>query len=213
MPGERKTPGDNLTSRLFSRSEQQALQRRTMPGGGEVFSGALASRALDALGARAMTVDKSIIVSQDFDPSKPESQALYAHEQVHMMGSGGHGSHEAADAEELAARSVERMVLHRAMSGGYEGGYQPGAGAGMPSPHGPSDGGGRGVTPDAHNEADATPNGQAHRPTPEGGYANLRNQGFSHDDVVDKLAKEYLESQEEQSISESGRENDKKGAW
>lgn len=213
MSGDRKAPGENLSSKLFSRFQGPVLQRRTMPGGGEVYSGPLASRALKALGARAMTVDRSIIVGHDFDPSKPESQALYAHEQVHMEGSGGHGSHEAADAEEMAARSVERMVLQRAMTGGYEGGYQPGAGSGMPAPHGPADFGGRGVSPQAPNEADASPDGQSRRPTPEAGYASLRDQGMSHDDVVDKLAREFLESMEEQSVAEAGREVDKKGGW
>ena len=67
MAADRKTPGESITSRLASRSARAPLQRRSMPGGGEVWEGPLASKALKALGARAMTVDSSIIVGDDFD--------------------------------------------------------------------------------------------------------------------------------------------------
>ncbi|MFN7146937.1 MAG: DUF4157 domain-containing protein, partial [Myxococcota bacterium] len=112
--------GSPTADRLAARAERNGLKRSAMPGGGEVFTGEVASRALKSLGARAMTVDKSIIVSEDFDPSKPEDQALFAHEQFHVDHSGGAGTHEHRDAEEVAARAVERMVLHRARAGGME---------------------------------------------------------------------------------------------
>ncbi|MCA9571303.1 MAG: DUF4157 domain-containing protein, partial [Myxococcales bacterium] len=95
------------------------LSRKTMADGGEVFQGALASRALKAVGARAMTMDGNIFVNEGFGGT-PEDQALYAHEKVHEEGSGGHdhGDHNRGnDPEEMAARAVERMVLHKARSG------------------------------------------------------------------------------------------------
>lgn len=94
------------------------LTRKDMPNGGEVVSGQLAQRALDAVGARAMTLDKTILVRDDFDADAPEDQALYAHERVHQLGSGGMGPHAGDhDAEETLARDVESMVLHRRRQG------------------------------------------------------------------------------------------------
>ena len=93
------------------------LRRRRMPDGGEVVSGPVASRALDAIGARAMTMDNTIFVDESFDESNPTDQALYAHERHHQMESGGTDLHAHNDAEEQAARSIERMVLHRAEAG------------------------------------------------------------------------------------------------
>lgn len=105
-----------LTARLMAR--QGGIRRRSMPDGGEVYSGPTATRALRALGARAMTMDRNIFVADDFDPSDPEDAALYAHELHHQMESGGvddgHGAH---DAEEAAAQAIERMVLHRSAKG------------------------------------------------------------------------------------------------
>ena len=108
---------DRLVSRLTSRADF-GLRRRKLADGGEVYSGPLAQQALGAVGARAMTMDNTIFVDESFDPANPEDQALYAHERLHQMESGGmddgHGAH---DQEEVAARAIERMVLHRAQSG------------------------------------------------------------------------------------------------
>ena len=108
-----------LARRLFSRAESGGIYRRSAPEGGEVFVGPTVQRALKAIGARAMTMDDSIFVAEDFDASRPEDQALYAHERHHQLeGSGGGdltGAH--SDAEEQTARSIERMVLHRSRSG------------------------------------------------------------------------------------------------
>jgi hypothetical protein len=108
-----------LARRLFSRAESGGIYRRSGPGGGEVFAGPTVQRALKAIGARAMTMDDSIFVAEDFDASRPEDQALYAHERHHQLegsGAGGlTGAH--SDAEEQAARSIERMVLHRSQAG------------------------------------------------------------------------------------------------
>lgn len=116
MP-ERPPPGDALTQRLAARTGA-GLSRRSMPDGGEVYTGPLARRALKTLGARAMTMDRTIFVDPDFDPRKPDDAALYAHERHHEMESGGSdGAHGPRDAEEIHARGIERMVLHRLEAG------------------------------------------------------------------------------------------------
>ena len=114
--GDHETPGSKLSARLMARDT--GLHRQSMEDGGEVYAGPIAKRALRAMGARAMTMDNTIFVADDFDPSNPEDQALYAHERLHQMESGGENETGAVrDAEEIAARAVERMVLHRAESG------------------------------------------------------------------------------------------------
>ena len=88
-----------------------------MVDGGEVYSGPTATRALRALGARAMTLDKDIFVAEDFDDSKAEDQALYAHERHHQMEHGRVDAGAHSYAEEQAAQTIERMVLHRSKKG------------------------------------------------------------------------------------------------
>jgi len=106
----------SLTNRLMSRSET-GLRRKAVEGGGEVYSGPTASRALKAVGARAMTMDNTIFVDEGFDVNKAEDAALYAHESHHRDESGGSDQHGARDAEEVHARAIERMVLHRMGAG------------------------------------------------------------------------------------------------
>lgn len=169
-----------------------------MPGGGEVFTGDLASRSLKSLGARAMTVDRSIIVSEDFDPNKPEDQALFAHEQYHVDHSGGQGSHESRDGEEVAARAVERMVLHRA-AGGTEM---------HEASHTSAPGGAPTGSPGAgHEKAGAT---EKNAPA-EKGYAALLAQGLSHRDIVDRLSREALLGLDAAKEQRNERYGDKKG--
>jgi hypothetical protein len=114
MPKDRTTPGEKTTHRLMDRKQ---LKRVNVPGGGEAFKGPTATRALKALGARAMTLDQSIIIGEDFDPNRPEDAALYAHEQLHVDRGGTAATHAVHDAEEVAARAAEQMVLHRMASG------------------------------------------------------------------------------------------------
>lgn len=163
----------STTERLVSRAEKPGLQRREMAGGGEVFTGELASRSLKAVGARAMTVDHSIVVADDFDPNKPEDQALFAHEQHHLEASGGEGTNSGRDHEEIEARAVERMVLHRAMGGGA-----PAALAAAPASEAPAEGSGGGSGPEK---------GAA------GAYAAMTASGLSHVDIVNRLAREVLQ--------------------
>ncbi len=201
MAADRKTPGESITSRLASRSARAPLQRRSMPGGGEVWEGPLASKALKALGARAMTVDSSIIVGDDFDPSSPESQALYAHEQYHQQVSGGAGSHHAHDAEEQAARAVEGMVLHRAATGGTEVGTSYAGAALQPQPSGPDEAG------------DAGEGGDPSQPDPEQGYQALLAQGMEHQDIIDKLASACVDVLDEQDRARFDRAGHLKGGF
>lgn len=114
MAKDRTYLGEKTTQRLVDRSR---LKRVSVPGGGEAFQGETASRALKALGARAMTVDQSIIVSEDFDAQRPEDAALYAHEKLHVDRGSTQATHAVHDAEEVAARAAEEMVLHRMASG------------------------------------------------------------------------------------------------
>ena len=110
------SPGEKLSRRLASRSG--GLYRKSMPDGGEVYSGPVAQEALEAIGARAFTMDHTIIVNENFDPNQNDDDAaLYAHEVHHQMESGGADEHGEHDAEEVAARAIERMVYHRRASG------------------------------------------------------------------------------------------------
>lgn len=113
---DRETPGSKLSARLLARADQ-GLHRKSAPDGGEVVSGPLARQALRSIGARAMTMDETIFVDESFDLSNPEDQALYAHERHHQLTSGGAGADGLRDGEELAARAIERMVLHRSKAG------------------------------------------------------------------------------------------------
>lgn len=114
---KRSSLGGSVVNRLAERS-QGGVYKRQLPGGGEVYSGPTATRALRSLGARAFTMDSTIFVAEDFDPSDPEDQALYAHERHHQLNSGGDGAAQSYyDAEELSARAIERMVLHRSAEG------------------------------------------------------------------------------------------------
>lgn len=189
----------SAVARIVSRSQGAGLHRKSMPGGGEVFTGEVASRSLDALGARAMTVDRSIIVSEDFDPSKPEDQALFAHEQYHLEHSGGEGEHSGYDGEEQAARMVERMVLHRAKAGGaemHEASHTSAPGGAPTGSHG------------AGHERDASTEAQG---DPMRGYSAMRAQGLSHAEIVNRIAREAISALDSGRDQRNERFGDKKG--
>lgn len=182
---------NNLTDRLTSRLERGELERVTV-GGKHAYRGDMATKALDAVGARAMTLDRSVIVGADFDPSDPADQALFAHEQYHAEhgdGGGGGGGENFRDAEEIAARAVERMVLHRAVAGGYEGGKAPGAAAGAAA-HNEADGK---IVSAGAQPAEQNPDEKARAPEPGAGYAAMRRKGMSHHDVIEELARRVLD--------------------
>jgi hypothetical protein len=213
MARDASAPGSATVNRLADRLDRTQLQRESMPGGGAIYRGPLASRALKAVGARAMTLDRQIIVSEDFNPSSPEDQALFAHEQYHAVhgdGDGGGGGSNFSDAEESAARAVERMVFHR-MEGGYEGGYEPGAG-GQEKQLGAADQGGRGRGAGVQSAADNM-DGREKRPSSTRGYNVLRSRGMSHHDVVEELARRASGALDEQHQVRLDRFQDKKGSF
>lgn len=209
MAEDNQTSGGNMINRVTGRLDTSRLSRQSMNDGGEVFRGELATRALKAVGARAMTVDQTIIVGDDFDASSVEDQALYAHEQYHVEhgdGHGGGGGENYRDAEEVAARAAESIALHRAIAGGTEAGYSESAG------HRGGDhrqGGGDGAA--GPGEASTTPDHQAGEPSPEAGYNAMKAQGLRHSDIIDQLAQRVLNTLDELDRVKQDRHGDKKG--
>jgi len=199
MPPSRTQRGGSSTAdRLAARVEKGQLRRVAMNGGGEVYTGEAASRSLKAVGARAMTVDHSIVVSEDFDPNRPEDQALYAHEKVHLEGSGGKGSHTDRDAEEIAARAAERMVLHRAKAGGVESHEAPHTAAPAQAGHA------------GHGSHASQSKSRAGAPA-QRGYVALREEGESHHDIVYRLAREVIHALDSRKELRDARHADRKG--
>jgi len=192
MPRERTPPGESVASRLAARGRRAPLQRRSMAGGSEVFQGPLASRALQALGARAMTVDRSVVVGEDFDPGRIESQALLAHEQVHVAGSGGEGSSDLRDAEEIEARSAERMVHQRATGGATEAASGPAAESGAASPAGGD---------------------QGQASSAERGYQALQAEGLTGPQIVERLATACADRLDEEERTRVDRAGHLKGGF
>lgn len=169
----------SIQKRLFSRAESN-LTRKSTPDGGSVYTGALVKRTLRAIGARAMTMDNTIFVSDDFNLSKAEDQALYAHERHHLMESGGVGENSKHDAEEQEAQAIERMVLHRSAAGDDISSILRDIEAGGAAEQGGDPG------EDAPTEAEA---GEALR-----ALNSLLGSGKTYQTVVDELASFVVES-------------------
>ena len=198
MPRRGESTLSTTADRLAARAERGHLRSQSMDGG-EVFSGGLATRALGALGARAMTVDNSIIVGEGFNPSNPADKALFAHEQYHLQHSGGEGTHNARDAEEIAARAVERMVLHTSGGGveSHEASHTIDT-TGTPSA-GSSDA--RGTDPDANSSG----------PNAARGFGVFRGRGMRRPDIVEMLARQVLNGLNESRDRSQERGGGKKG--
>jgi hypothetical protein len=159
------------------------LHRKRMADGGEVISGSLAADALRAVGARAMTMDRTIFVDEDFNPDDAEDQALYAHELHHQQNSGAEREHGGGhDAEEHAARSIERMVLHRRAAGEDFGSVMRDVRQGRVSE--PAAGGAKKAGSEAGKDAD----------DPMRAYHAMRRKGMSHDDIVEMLARHVVDA-------------------
>ncbi|MGB0637954.1 MAG: eCIS core domain-containing protein [Myxococcota bacterium] len=193
-----KDEEEGKVDRITGRLDRTELRRVVMPDGGEVYRGEIASRALESLGARAFTVDRTIIVGDDFDPYLAEDRALYAHEQYHVEqgdGGGGGGGENFRDAEEVAARAVESMVLSRMAAGGYEAGYSKGAGGRAGDIQSGQDGAGVGARPEnaATKKEDADTDPDAER-----GYETLIAQGYTHTEIVDEMTRRVLTTMDEQ---------------
>lgn len=191
-----KPAGEELTNRLMARASGSAtagLSRRGMADGGSVYTGPLARQALRALGARAFTVDDTIVVDPTFDASNPEDAALYAHERHHQARSGGDGGNAAGhhDTEERQAIAIEEMVLHRMQAGeniaqvmhDVVTGTALGAAKGAVE-HG-------GYQPASDMITRAIKGGDKDR-DPMEAYWHLRNNGRFHKDIVDELSQHCL---------------------
>ena len=160
---------------------------------GDVFQGGLADQALNAVGARAMTMNGEIIVNSDFDLSSAEDQALYAHELYHQSRSGGAAGDKIRDAEEIAARAIESMVFHQAGGGrsdalptNIEDLFQE---AEVPaSPSGAADGEPKSTPSEARKSSE---------PSAVSGYAALRKQGMTHGEVIYMLTQMMLDKQDQ----------------
>ena len=188
MRRKRKALGESMADQIGSRN----LRNRRV-GHQEVFTGDLADDALNALGARAMTVEDEIIVNNQFNPNQADDQALLAHEMLHQEFSGGVAGSSMHDAEEVAARAVESMVFHRAKNGDSN-----------PIPRKASE-----LLREKDNQeekanssANAAENPKSERPSAEQGFQVLKDRGFSHEmivqhlmyKVVDELERKHMES-------------------
>lgn len=111
---KRTSVGENFLNRKSGRSDL----RSERVGNEEIFRGSLADQALQAVNARAGTIDGEIIVNSQFNATTPEGQALLTHEMYHKENSGGVAGHSIRDAEEMAARALEAMVFQEAESTG-----------------------------------------------------------------------------------------------
>ncbi|MEQ1503915.1 MAG: DUF4157 domain-containing protein [Myxococcota bacterium] len=107
---DRSAAGEGLSERLSKRGAGGLARRRI--GDVDVYQGDVGDKTLGALRARAITVDRKIIVNQRFDARNPEDAALLAHEDEHRRGSGGAGGGATghSDAEEKRARFAESMT-------------------------------------------------------------------------------------------------------
>ena len=190
MARKRKIIGEGFGKNILDRS---GVLRKDVASHGNVFSGELADQALDAVGARAMTMDGEIIVNSNFDLSNPTDQAEYAHELYHQARSGGAAGDKIRDAEEIAARAIESMVFHQAGGGrsdalptNIEDLFQQAENPAKPSA---TEGETSGTVSAAFENGD---------PSAILGYQALREQGMTHGEVVYMLT-QMLVDQHDQS--------------
>ena len=198
MRRKRKSLGESMADQFDGR---RGLKNKRV-GHQEVYSGELADEALGALGARAMTVDNEIIVNNNFNANQAEDQALLAHEMLHQEFSGGVAGSSMRDAEEIAARSVESMVFHRAKNGDSN-----------PIPRKASellrdekDSGG-GSESAATNEAET----KNEHPKAEKGYQVLKERGFTHEMIVQHLMFRVMDEMERKNAENYDRSGHVKG--
>jgi hypothetical protein len=195
---------EDLTDRLMSRAG--GLSRRNF-GGIDVFSGDLGDRALEALNARAFTMDRQIFVARGFDPERnAEDASLLTHEDEHRRRSGGEGGGSAghSDAEEQDARGVEAMTLHMMESGASleevirevrSGSSSASSATGFSSP--------------AELVSRLLIGGDRDR-DPMAAYIQMRSEGTSHAQIVDDLKRDVMDALDRLNAEHSARtgEND-----
>lgn len=189
MARKRNVIGESFGKSILDRSD--VLQKQAASHG-DVFSGGLADQALDAIGARAMTMNGEIIVNSNFDLSDAGDQAEYAHELYHQARSGGAAGDKIRDAEEIAARAIESMVFHEAGGGrsdalptNIEDLFQQ---AENPSTPSATEGETSGTVTSAFENGDASATL---------GYQALREQGMTHGEVVYMLTQMLLDQHDQ----------------
>ena len=172
--------------------ERNGGLRKDTASHGDVFSGELADQALDAVGARAMTMDGEIIVNSNFNLSDAEDQALYAHELYHQSRSGGAAGDKIRDAEEIAARAIESMVFHQAGGGrsdalptNIEDLFQQAENPSTPS------------TTEGETTSTVTSAFEDGGASATLGYQALREQGMTHAEVVYMLAQMMIDQHDQ----------------
>lgn len=199
MRRKRKSLGESMADQF---DERRGLRNKRV-GHQEVYSGDLADEALGALGARAMTVDNEIIVNNNFNANQAEDQALLAHEMLHQEFSGGVAGASMRDAEEVAARSVESMVFHRAKNGDSN-----------PIPRKASEllRDSKDVRSGGAESAKANePGGKNEEPKAEKGYQILKERGFTHEMIVQHLMFKVMDELERKSMENYDRSGHIKG--
>lgn len=204
----RAAPGEALSQRLMSRGDP-GLSRRSF-GGIDVYTGPVAKRALEALNARAFTLDEKIIVDPSFDPHRSTDDAgLLTHEDEHRRSSGGSGGGAAGhnDAEEQRARSVERMTHHLMDQGATLGDVlqeirSGSSGAAFTAPSGP---GAR--EPGAALVSAALIGGDRDR-DPMAAYVQMRAEGMPHARIVDELKQHVMASLDRMNQEHTSRTGD-----
>lgn len=185
--------GEELADRLMARSG--GVHRRSMPDGGEVFTGNLVNHVMERVlggNVRGFAMDGSVFMPSSFDPSQPADQATYAHERFHTMQDGPGGGPQGAnpDHEESSARAVEQMVLHRAEAGEDLSSIMPdvaGFDAGAPSGAQREDGSSRGSVGTAVQGTGGDKLAE--------GYRAMRRT-MSHAQVIEELKQHVMRSME-----------------
>ena len=185
MRRKRNSIGESMAQRF---DDRKGLHSKRV-GHQEVFSGDLADEALNALGARAMTVEDEIIVNNRFNVNEASDQALLAHEMLHQEFSGGVAGSSMRDAEEIAARSVESMVFHRAKNG--DSNAIPRKASELLRESKESGDGGQ-----SKSAASAEKQSQNEQPSAEKGYHSLVEKGFSHEMIVQHLTFKIMDEME-----------------
>lgn len=199
MRRKRKSLGESMADQF---DERRGLRNKRV-GHQEVFSGDLADEALNALGARAMTVDNEIVVNNQFDVNQAEDQALLAHEMLHQEFSGGVAGSSMRDAEEIAARSVESMVFHRSKNGDSN-----------PIPRKASEllrDSKESSTGSSESAKSNETEGKVEEPKAEKGYQILKDRGFTHEMIVQHLMFKVMDELERKSTENYDRSGHIKG--
>ena len=109
MARKRKIIGEGFGKNIFDRS---GVLRKDVASHGNVFSGELADQALDAVGARAMTMDGELSSTYSDLAIQPIKLSMLTNSITRLVQvSAGDKIH----AEEIAARAIESMVFHQAV--------------------------------------------------------------------------------------------------